>query len=429
MIDFSLKSLITVSSLSLVAKISGVAAEFLLQVLLARLLGVTEYGIFIYIFTWVSVLAMISVVGMDTATIKFVSTYNANKDWNLLKGFIGRTLQIISLSGFCVAGLLLIILLLTARSESGEFWKLYLSAGILIPLIGLNRIKQSIFRGLKYVIRYEVSDNVIRPILFGVAVYLFYEINQKPPDAGVTLFYYLVVTMAVIVYGSKWIHGLLASKLSSIQPAYKTGVWIRVALPLFLVSGMQLVLGQTDIIMLGALVDTNNAGFYSAATRISVVVTFGLLSVNSILAPLIAELYASHNMEKLQKIILYSARIAFLFTLITSVILAMIGGWVLGWFGSEFTVAYKALLILLAGQMVNAYCGSVGVILTMTDNQNVAARIFTGCALLNIILNYLLIPRYGMEGAAISTACTIALLNILLLITVRKRLKLNPAII
>lgn len=97
-------------------------------------------------------------------------------------------------------------------------------------------------------------------------------------------------------------------------------------------------------------------------------------------------------------------------------------------FGSEFTVGYSALVILTVGQLVNALAGSVGFIMTMTGHQREAAWVTFGSTVLNISLNAILIPRFGIEGAATATAFTTALMNIVMFGYVQKRLQLNPTV-
>ena len=93
----------------------------------------------------------------------------------------------------------------------------------------------------------------------------------------------------------------------------------------------------------------------------------------------------------------------------------------LGIFGNEFIVGKTALLILLFGQIINILCGSVGYILMMTNKQEILRNIIIFSAFLNIILNILLIPKYGINGAAISSAISVAVWNIYSLIYIYRK--------
>ena len=76
---------------------------------------------------------------------------------------------------------------------------------------------------------------------------------------------------------------------------------------------------------------------------------------------------------------------------------------VLSLFGAEFTAASTALLILIAGQLVNAVTGPCNLLLSMTGHQATTARIMAGAVGVNLALNLALIPRFGIEGAAVAT--------------------------
>jgi O-antigen/teichoic acid export membrane protein len=192
---------------------------------------------------------------------------------------------------------------------------------------------------------------------------------------------------------------------------------------------MHLILKHTDIIMLGAIRGPDEAGIYSAASRISDLVVFALMAINTILAPMISELYSTGKNKELQRIVTLAAWAIFAFTLMFSIILVVFGKFALSLFGAEFVVTYVPLLILLCGQIVNALAGSVGLIMTMTGHQNQAGAIVAVSAVINIILNALLIPLMGLAGAAISTAFTMVLWNLTMLVYVLRKLGINPTII
>jgi O-antigen/teichoic acid export membrane protein len=192
---------------------------------------------------------------------------------------------------------------------------------------------------------------------------------------------------------------------------------------------MNLVLKRTDILMLDLLQGPEAVAYYSMATRLADLAAFGLLVVNMIAAPMISELYNKGNRNELQKMITLAARGIFVLTLLITLILIFGGKLLLAVSGPQYVIGYVPLLILLAGQAVNALSGSVGFIMTMTGYQNQAAIIVASGSMLSILLNALLIPPFGMNGAAIATSITTALWNIAMLIFVIKKLKLNPTVI
>jgi len=107
----------------------------------------------------------------------------------------------------------------------------------------------------------------------------------------------------------------------------------------------------------------------------------------------------------------------------------LFGKIILNFYGFEFREAYTPLLILLPGQLLNICCGSVGLILSLTGYQYYTAIIFAASSFVNISLNFLLIPAYGMIGAAISTTISVCFWNILMAFYVIRKLKIQPTIL
>ena len=147
------------------------------------------------------------------------------------------------------------------------------------------------------------------------------------------------------------------------------------------------------------------------------------------LAPMISSLHVSGKRKELQRLVTLAARGIFAFSFPAGLVLILAGRYVLRAFGAESTVAYRSLVILAVGQLVNALAGSVGFPMVMTGHQRRAAAIMGVSAGLNVVLNAVLIPRYGLTGAAAATGTTLALQNVVMLVHVIKRLGVNPTIL
>jgi O-antigen/teichoic acid export membrane protein len=239
----------------------------------------------------------------------------------------------------------------------------------------------------------------------------------------------LAAVLVVFGIGSFWLHKSLPKDIRDCPAVYSRREWLKVSLPLSLIVGLSLILKRIDIIMIGAMRGSEDAGLYSSAVRVSNLLVFGLMAVNAILAPMISELYYTGRRKQLQRIVALAALGIFAFTVLAGFLLVILGRYCLGFFGESFVAAHIPLLILLCGQIVNALAGPVSLLTIMTGHQNQAGAIIGTNAVLNIILNALLIPRLGLIGAAISTAFSLALCNVLMLICVWRKLRINPTIV
>ena len=107
------------------------------------------------------------------------------------------------------------------------------------------------------------------------------------------------------------------------------------------------------------------------------------------------------------------------------VALVAVPAWWMGWFGDAFAVGATCLVWLAVGQVVNALCGPVMYLLNMTGHERPAQRIVWIAALGNLALNVWAIPRFGIEGAAVATAFSMALWNVAAAVAVKRLLGLS----
>ena len=196
-----------------------------------------------------------------------------------------------------------------------------------------------------------------------------------------------------------------------------------------LIGGMIVLTRQSDVVMVGVLVNTTEAGYYSAATRLADLAVFALTSANMVLTPLLSEYYAAGKQHDLQRLLRRNMQFVALATLFITAVLVVLGEWVLGLFGDGFVAAYLPLIILLVAQAVNALVGPVGFLLLLADQQRLAMRVMCASLVLNIGLNLLLIPQYAMLGAAVATAISIVFWNVVMWWCVRRKLTLEPSIL
>lgn len=184
------------------------------------------------------------------------------------------------------------------------------------------------------------------------------------------------------------------------------------AAPLAWVLGMNVVLTHTDVVLLGLLSDTSDAGVYRVAAQLAALASLPLGAVNLVLAPRISAAFAANQTDTLQSEVTHASRYVLLLTLPVVAAIVLAGSVLLGLFGAEFVSAALPLAILAVPQLLNAATGTAGYLLVMTHYERQAAVIFGLAATLNLVLNLLLIPRFGMTGAAVASAIALLTLNV-----------------
>jgi len=221
----------------------------------------------------------------------------------------------------------------------------------------------------------------------------------------------LIAVLCCLGLTGWWLFRTVPAKTGRATPDGDQWMWVSSMVPMMLIAGMHLLLKRTDLIMLGMLIGPEAAGTYGATTRVSELSYFGLQSANAIMAPLIAELYHSDRRSELQRLVTWTARGGFGLYVLVAAVLVGLGTYVLALFGEAFVAGYGALVILLVGQCANTASGSVGLLMMMTGHENTSAQILSVAVVANILLNYALIPVFGLEGAGGATATTAILWN------------------
>lgn len=412
---------------SLGIRIATVGLAFVTQILLARFMGAGPYGTYIYVLTWLNVLALLSRCGLDNLLIRFAAAYAARRQWSLLKGLIRFAYRLAFLASLGL-GLLVWLLIELMRNEiGGESYRTFLAALVVLPISALWGVGQGLLFGLKHPWRAQLPEPISRIVLiFSAAALYGYAGHLSAPAVMVCG----AASVALgLVIGTLWLQRAIPPHTRVVHPASAARDWVSAAVPLLLTALMRMLLAQSDILLVGYLLDdTRAAGIYAAATRLAELTTFGLQAVNTTLGPMISELYATQQKARLQSLLTSSARGILAFTVMVNLVLAGFGKYILNLFGPDFLAAYEPLLILLAGQTINAATGSVGNLMAMTGYQRQTAWFVGIGAALAIALDLLLIPRFGLDGAAVASATGTSVLNLAMLVFVASRLKLNSTV-
>lgn len=402
----------------------GQALMFGLMVFLARLLGVTEYGAFVYALSWLNILMLVSKLGLDTASLRFVASYVATEDYGHLRGLLRRANAIALLASVVVAGLAAWAVMALSERLSPSTRNTLLWAFAVLPFMTLATLRYAALRGLKRVVLALLPERVLRPILtagfVAVAVWL---LGVEATGAHAMMAYLAAVSIGFCA-GAWWLYRSVPSGVRQRPAEYRTGEWLRTALTLLIANGAFVVTTQTDTIMVGALIDSEEAGVYYSANRVTAFMQMAIVAIQQIAAPMLASFHARGEHAKLQRTLTLAVLGAVAFAVPAGVVLALIAEPVLSIFGPEFVAGEGAFRILIAAQAVNALTGMTGLVMSMTGHQAVSAIVISIAAAVNVVLNAVLIPRYGIEGAAIATLITTAGWNVPLVYYAWRRLGL-----
>ncbi|HUU29728.1 MAG TPA: flippase [archaeon] len=396
---------------SFAVKSAGVLVLLASQVLLTRLLGAEQYGVYRYVISWITVLVVLAKLGLDSVLVRFVAAYNSAGDWRALRGILQRSNRLVILMSVGVSLALAGVVLALGERIDMELRIAFLVGCLLLPVMSLIALREASLQGLKRVVLAQLPSRVLSPLILALAVGAAYLFIAGQFNGTSALWCTLLAYVLSFGASSYWLGRSVSGPVKEARPLYHSRLWLTVGVGMLAVSGQFLIMNRIDILMLGLFAGKSEVGVYAVAARLAWMVTFMLEAVSAIGAPLISELFSKKSMVDLQRLVHRMIGVSALFSAALFGVLAFGGGFLLGIFGPEFTAGYVPLAILAAGQLFNSLTGPLGLLLTMTGHEKkLGALLFLALAL-NIILNYLLIPGYGMLGAAVATTAVNVLWN------------------
>ena len=413
---------------ALTIQIVSAAVLYGSQILLARWMGTTAYGIYDYAIAISIFGGFIAGFGLPTSVLRFASAYQVQADWPHLKGLIVGSWRQTWLVGLTTALCGTVVLWWFNMTHGPGVYSIPLMVGIwAIPILAVINLQRELIRAFQKIVLSYAPSLIAQPVLLVTMAAVWQQWWALTSVVAIALS--LLSSLLVLVLQWFFFQSNLDTKNRHAQPLYEVARWWKIALPLMLLGGSHMVLSQTDTLMIGVLLDAKQVGLYSAALKTSAWVHFILAGVNAITAPLIASLYTQGDRQGLQQLVSTIARWMFYPALATAVGLIVLAEPALQLFGSEFSAAKGALVILILGQLVNVGAGSVGYLMVMTGHQNQSVIVMTVSAIVNVILNLIGIQILGIVGAAMATAFSMALWNIWLYGLVVRNLDVRPSIL
>jgi O-antigen/teichoic acid export membrane protein len=188
------------------------------------------------------------------------------------------------------------------------------------------------------------------------------------------------------------------------------------------------VLAQAGVIVVGIFLRPQDVAIYNAAAATSGLITFPLYAISALSAPKFAALHAQKRQLEMQALVTNVTRWTFWPSLAIALILVAFGSIVLRLFGPGFEQGYATLLILTLGQLVSAFTGPVGTLLSMTGHQVVTARVLSTSAIFGVVLGLAFTRIWGSVGTAVAFSGAMMLANAWLAVFVSHRLEIYPSL-
>src|SRR4051812_3671835 len=407
--------------------VAGMAQALLLQVVLARLLGHGGYGQFAYVMAWINILVYVAVMGHDSLVMRSVAAYHARQEWALLAGALRHSTILVGTLSIAISALGA-VLVWTGHEVPGDLASTFLAGFMVLPLLAMLRLNASVLYGQGRVVLGTAPERLGRDAvvlaLTGMAGLIAAPLT---PPGGVGVVAVGGGGAPVLIFHP----GRRVTVLPADAPRaiYRRRHWVASALILGLSGGSQLLLQRSDVLMIGWLMTAADAGVYVVACNVAELVLFPFLAVSSIVAPTLAVHYARGERSELASFMRTTTLSTLAGSLIIGIPLYVLAPWILRMFGPEFVEGAGVARILMVGICLRAVIGPSHLMLTMTGHERQALWALGCAAAANITLNLVMIPAFGIEGAAAMTILALLGSQIAMAIMAWQRVGIAPPLL
>jgi O-antigen/teichoic acid export membrane protein len=414
---------------SFALKIFSTGLVFFYGVLLARLLGVADYGTYEYVIAWMTILVVPAINGMDKVLLRSLASYQTQSEWGLMHGVLRWSYRVVL--GFAIVMALLaasgqwLLSGMTISPSLVAFWV----GCLFIPLTALVFITEGSLRGLHHVITGQMPVLLIRPAAAILLVVGAYVVFGDQLDAIGALGLYMVASSIALIFGLIMLWRRIPAEVKQATPQIDWRPWLLGGLPLTVITALTLTNTRLGVLFLEPMQGAAAAGIFAVVIKGGELITFTLIAADVAIAPTFASLYAKGDMQRLQRVVTQGSRLVFLGTLPFVLGIILFREQFLMIFGPAFVQAELALIIVCIGQLVRSLMGTVGTLLIMTNHGRDAALVMVITVVISLGLHTVLIPEWGLEGAAVATAVGTSIWNILMAILVYKRLGIHTTVL
>ena len=408
------------SSSATVVKVLGMIAGLLVSVTLGRILGSKGLGIINLANKIVSILIILSLIGMPQLLIKEIAIAYKKKDWQHISNCLNSAFK---LNGAIALGLSVLLIILTPWLCEHVFHEpdlkipLIIAVSVMTPQV-FSRIYSSGLVGFRKIWQSNLVNESLSIAIAGITLVVFWSLNISITVITAAIAYGIgrvLVTLTVSIYWGK-LFRQFKTKSVNVSGKLAKSAW-----PFLMVSATGIIAANLDAVMIGWLGDVKEVGLYTVAARIAMLTIFFLQVSNSAISPKLAALYAEGKIQEMNKMVQRVTGGLIVVAAVPLVIFFLFGGQILSFWGAEFKEAYWVLIILSVGQFFNIGTGASGLVLVMCGFEKLHAYITIGSVVCNLIICYILIPLFGAVGAAIGMTVSIAIENVIKVVFAKKR--------
>lgn len=402
-------------------RLIGIGFSYLFAVLVARMYGAAGTGMYNLSQSLMNFLASITKLGSDTLMTRYGAQYNAQKKFGWIKDLYNKSLLvsvplaiIFSIAVYFLAPW---IAQEVFKKDDPEVARAFRIATVALLPVTIFNISNGGLRGLKQIQIYSLLQNVSN-FLFGcIIITVLFFVSDDLLVPVITYVSFITITGLLAGYFFLKYSNYGSTKVEE-GLDFNEKFWI--GFSLFVASLASLVRGYADTFILGRYATIADVGVYRTAFKVATIARIALTAFLVPAAPKFAELFSQGKMKELGQSAQFATKIIFWCSAPILAGVIILSPFIMGIFGKEFLAGTEALIILSIGQFINAATGPVSNILMMTGRQKLNRNLMVGTTILAIILDLILIPRFGIVGAACVNTFGVILMNMIPFFLIKK---------
>lgn len=404
----------------------GRALAYVIQIMLARMYGPGQLGLYALGVTIVGFANILAQFGMHNPLVRYVARFQAERDSARVRGTILLTLRV---SLFLSLALSVLMFLGAGFLAGTVFGKPALEIplkvfAVSVPFLTLMSMALWATQGFQTVKYYSLVQLILQPLINLALIIGFYFVGAQLLGAVAA---YVVSMAACSVLALYYLIRLFPRLLDrNMPPVYESRAVFGDSSQVFVAVTAEYVNVWTGVAVLGVLATSEDVGIYNVAARTAMISSLVFMAFTQIFGPIIANLYTTGRLRDLEHLYGDVSRWIFMGGLAIFWIMVLLSTDILAVFGPEFVAGWAVMVVVAAGQLFSSSVGATNRVLLMTGHQRMYMVAMVAAAVTGLVASFALVPVFGILGAGISDAATTVLANVICLVAIRKTLNLWP---
>jgi O-antigen/teichoic acid export membrane protein len=396
------------SRTALAIQVGGAVLDYLVHLLLARWLGPIEFGRYAYQLGWSQLLVTFAWLGITRSSGRFIPAYSVERDWSHLRGWVDGGRAAVFLAGALLA--LAALGWISAAGQGRPPGPVQLVGFGLVPLLTLMTAHQWMLRAGKSRFWEFAPTHLFFRLFLGLGAGLL-RLGQGGLSALGALAATGAACAATLAFQVPALTRILPKETWSAVRKYDLPLWTRVGVPIYAISVCSVALLQVDLVLLGLFRGAQETGVYSAAMKVSEFALFFHLGLSSAVVPLIVPVFKRGDQIELQRMLDTFARVSLVPNVVICAAVIALGQPLLHLYGGDFAAGYPAVVMLTLTHFANAATGPTLNLLMLTGSERAASGVFVLSTVVAVAIHAALIPRWGVQGAAVGSVISALLWN------------------